>query len=90
MKRVLFSAWFLFVLLPACAGSKQSHINKAQSKRTNHYIAKKTRACEPAIDSVRLQEAKLSDVPIPVSAKPTPEYFDPSAGAVMLGYRPAS
>ena|SRR3989304_800271 len=64
-------------LLASCGGSRQ-----------NRHIEKKTRSRGSSIDEIRRQEAKLSDIPIPISSQPLSEYCTQSAtpDEVMLGY----
>jgi len=68
----------LVLLLASCGGSK-----------TNRYAEKKLRPVCGDFDVIRQQEAKLSDVPIPISSQPIPEYCVQDISMphqVMLGY----
>jgi len=77
MKRFLvLTAWM--ILLPSCGIQ--------QPKKRDRYIAKKFELDSSALDGVRLQEAKMVDIPIPLSAKPLPEYFDSANPTIILGY----
>ncbi len=77
MKRFLvLIAWM--VLLSSCCIQ--------QPKKKDRYIANKLDINSSALDNVRLQEAKMVDIPIPLSAKPLPEYFDPDNPIIILGY----
>lgn len=53
----------LVLFLASCGGSK-----------INRYAEKKLRSISTDIDVIRQQEAKLSDIPIPISSQPIPEY----------------
>ena len=64
--------------LPSC-GIKQP-------KKRDRYIDRKLEIDSFALDGVRLQEAKMVDIPIPLSAKPLPEYFDVDNPTIILGY----
>ena len=68
----------LISLLASCGGSKQ-----------NRHLEKRTRSRGSALDAIRRQEAKLSDIPIPISSHPLPEYCVQSEkpDEVMLGYQ---
>lgn len=69
------------MLLPSCV--PQSNLRSKKDR----YIAKKLTTKDiSAIDGIRLQEAKMRDIPIPISAQPLPEYFDPDNPVIMLGY----
>ncbi len=80
------------LLLPCCGTTKQRYSPQQERggilrTKTNRYIAKKLDAKSlSALDGVRLQEAKMVDIPIPLSAEPLPEYFDPASPTIMLGY----
>lgn len=74
----------LMAVVPSCI--QQSSYQK-KFRKTDRYIAKKLDVKDvSALDGIRLQEAKMRDIPIPLSAKPLPEYFDPDNPIVMLGY----
>lgn len=76
--------FFSFLLMPGCA--KKEDVSSA----SNRYLKKKSRnKKENTIDTIRLQEAKLSDIPIPLSSRPIPYYFDAQQSAIMLGYNDA-
>lgn len=88
MKRFLvLIAWMIF--LSSCSGIKQPNYQKkkrAIRTKTDRYIAKKLDTDSSALNGVRLQEAKMVDIPIPLSAAPLPEYFDPDNPTIILGY----
>lgn len=68
----------LVLFLASCGGSK-----------INRYAEKKLRSISTDIDVIRQQEAKLSDIPIPISSQPIPEYCVQNMSVphqVMLGY----
>lgn len=81
--KLLRSALFLvLVLLASCGGSPS--VNKS-----NRYIEKKFRSKRNAIDVIRQKEAKLSDIPIPISSQPILEYClyeTQKPDEIMLGY----
>ncbi len=90
MKRFLFLIGCMMVLTSCGRSKKSSSIkkNRVTIKKTDRYIAKKIeKKRSPLFDLIRLQEAKMSDLPIPISSKPIPEYFDPTSSVTMLGYK---
>ncbi len=64
------SKWLplLCVLLSACSGKEYS------SSYTKYLREKKS--YKPSIDFIHQQEAKHSDIPIPLNASPIPDYFN--------------
>lgn len=72
---LLFGIIFLF--FPSCTKQKNASLNQSCD-----------RLCDA--DIVRQQEARLTDIPIPLNAKPVPNCFwmdEKESAGVMLGYR---
>lgn len=75
------------MLLSSCGAKRQAGKEQKNLRKTNRYIARQLDTKDTAaFDNVRLQEAKMADIPIPLSAKPLPEYFDPANPVIILGY----
>ncbi len=78
----------LLVILSSCGKSLEVAHDKAKSKKTRRHIAKKLDVSSDAgIDMIRQLEAKLTDIPLPVSCTPLPEYYNTTSERVVLGYR---
>jgi hypothetical protein len=89
MKR-FFAVILGMILLSSCGNSKKPTQQKIKNSciKKDQYIAKKLQKKDvAALDFVHLQEAKMSDIPIPLSSQPITEYFDPAGTSVMLGYQ---
>ena len=84
-------AWV--ILLPSCGNNaKRMHDRRTNKKvkttKVDSYIAKKIQKKDPVtLDFIRLQEAKMSDIPVPLSSQPITDYFDPAGASIMLGYK---
>ncbi len=80
MKRLLPCVAFLIVLLPSC---KNSYSKKRTFSRKVHPPFGSRIALSP----VAIQEAKLPDIPIPITAKSVPFYFYSKDDHYMLAYK---
>lgn len=75
----------LLVLVPGCFSARKRRF--ALSATHNQIRTESTVDHHPDIQEIRLQEAKLVDIALPLSAIPLPDYFDSSSPITMLGYR---
>ena len=69
------------ILLASCGRAKNSFTRKDNLK-----FAKKIHKNFSPIDEIKRQEAKLTDIPIPVASKPIKEYCSSENGTIILGY----
>ncbi len=80
---LLMAVFVLCLTLSSCGSN--------QPKKNNALVAKRLRlhASDNAIDYIRQQEAKLTDIPLAIALEPIADYCKPqpeSPEAIMLGY----
>jgi hypothetical protein len=76
----------LLVLLPSCLSARKRISTKKLVLDSKEIVLKSQANQQLSDDIVRLQEAKMGDIPLPLSATPLPDYFDPSSHSTVLGY----
>ena len=84
MKRTV-QILLLLVVVPGCASARK-RVSTKKLVDTKEVALKSPANLQLSDDIVRLQEAKMGDIPIPLSATPLPDYFDPSSSSIVLGY----
>ncbi len=79
------------IILSSCSNRDYSR-SSGSSRKTQRYISKKMRSYQGShIDLIRQQEAKLTDIPPPLQARPLTAYCLPAENkepdSVTLGYQ---
>lgn len=77
--------FFICFVIPACSHKYSSRdVKSAVIEKTDSVKKKKILSFA---EDVRLQEAKLSDIPMLFNAVPLPDYYNDLDGNIMLGYQ---
>lgn len=76
-------SFFLMILLVcSCGGKLPKKEKKAIHRRTS-----KPRNKPSVLDPIKIQEAKFSDIPSPLTAVPLTDYYHVDSGSALFAYR---